>query len=214
MFAKLTYQELDRQLEKFWVRCCAKRCEDRRIPVVVDPDSGLEQLDLEGIYFPVRTLKEKILLALLQWYFPEELSVQINLWLEEHWGPEHKDEKSVLNSSKSTALGWLLVQERWNEHDFFGNILKEENVRNILKFKYLRSSFRRAPRRTIRRRGYNDKGTLRLPHQTHYYDHRKFRSYEEQLEVETQQTEEIRILTQKVVNRLRMECRLSSTNLF
>lgn len=205
MLTDVSYQELDEKLSEFWRSNAEKRCLDRRIPVVVDPQMSWEMLDLEGIYFPVKKIEEKILLGIFQWYTHRELGVQIYLWLEEHWGPEHLDVKAMLLDTKETALGWLLIQDRWSSRDFFGNVLKKENLRNILRFKYLRSSCRPRPRKTQRHRGYNDKGTLRPQHRSLSYDYRKLRSYDEQLEVERQLEESIDELFQVIQIRLTQE---------
>jgi hypothetical protein len=79
-------------------------------------------------------LKEKILLGVLLWYFPEEIKSTVWLWLDEHWGPNEREVKEVLLTSKSWALGYILVQDKWSDNDFFGNILVKSTIKFLLRF--------------------------------------------------------------------------------
>jgi hypothetical protein len=165
-------------------------------------------LELDRLILPVKSLNEKILLGLIQWYMPDEIRVLTSLWLDEHWGSEHKTEKSDLLSSKLAALGFLLEQDRWNERDFFGNILRVKLIWYFLDEK--RSFFQNRndlPRvkKKVYRRGYNDKHTLRKPHKSIRYDYRKLKDplqVEEKRELEKQ---EILNSFRKIQDRLRAE---------
>jgi hypothetical protein len=77
-------------------------------------------------------VKEKKLLAIFSWYFPEEIRWLIQFWLSENWGGESKEVKEVLLTSKETALGWLIIQKEFSTRDFYGNILKENTFRIFL----------------------------------------------------------------------------------
>lgn len=201
MLSRTSYLELDQQIQKFYNRILRQKCEDRRISVVVDPNLRMEIFEPNGIHFPVRKLTEKILLGFLQWYMPKEIGVLVNLWLEEHWGGEFKEIKIALNTSKKTALGYILISDRWNERDFFGNVLCEKQVKNICRFSFRRRITKR-PRRTIRRRGYNDKGTLRLQHQTLGFDYRKLKSVDQVLREEVEFQQRVEILFDQIERRL------------
>ena len=107
---------------------------------------------------------------------PKALGVLTNLWLEEHWGGEFKEIKAMLLTSKDTALGYLLVSDRWSSRDFYGNILKENNVKRILSSMKIKRRCNSRPRRKVWRRGYNDKGSTRLSHDSVRYDYRKLKT--------------------------------------
>jgi hypothetical protein len=114
-------------------------------------------------------ITDKILLGVLHWYFPAELRCLFNLWLEQHWGLEFKEVKDILLTSKKTSLGYLLVQDRWNNSDFYGNVLvtrrptKNQSPYSIVSmFTFKKQS--KNIRKTRRKRGYDDKGFLSPPH--------------------------------------------------
>lgn len=106
-------------------------------------------------------LKDKVVLAMLSWYLPKEIGCLLNLRLEEIWGNERLDLKETLLDSKFYALGTILVQDLWNDNDFYGNIL-ESNYLKRLVFKYFHSlhlkRVRKRARLTVRRRGHRDGG--------------------------------------------------------
>jgi hypothetical protein len=121
-----------------------------------------EELNLfTGLKTEGTKLKEKILLALFSWYAPKEIGVLLNLRLCEIWGEERRDLKETLLDSKLFALGALLVQDKWNENDFFGNILTEEEFEGLFQrvFRSCRlKRIRKRARPTVRRRGHRDGG--------------------------------------------------------
>lgn len=58
--------------------------------------------------------------------------------------------------------------QRYGAHDFFGNFLKRSvRISRTLKFNDRNKKDTRPVRKPQFRRGYNDKGTLRLPHEYH-----------------------------------------------
>lgn len=184
---------LESQLQDFYNQHLKDACEDRK-NLVID-SSNLEQLIFEpnGLMLPNLDLTEKILLGVFQWYMPKELGCLINLWLGEHWGGEFKEIKAVLLNSKSSAIGYLLISDRWSNRDFYGNILKKNRVMKFCKIR-IRHRKNSRPRRKVWRRGYNDKGSLRLPHESISYDYRKLKTVSQKLEEEeilTQKTEQL-----------------------
>lgn len=204
MLASVSYQLLDLQFQNFYDLYLATECKDRRVPVAVDPNLENETWEPNGLYLPNLNIEEKILLGVLQWYMPEDLSVLMNLWLEEHWGGEFKEIRDVLLSSKDTALGYILVSDRWNERDFYGNVLKKERVRKILRYRF-RKRVTRKPTKKVWRRGYNDKGNLRLPHEVPGYDYRKFRTVQEQMAIVEEQQKKFEDLLLLILERLEQE---------
>lgn len=152
----------------------------------------------------LRKQKEKILIGVLSWYFPEEVRPLVNIWIDEHWGAENSEIKTCILTSKESALGFLLIQKFWSERDFFGNIMIKDYLRNFLKAN-LRRRLSYPPKRKIRRRGYNDKGTLRPKHITPIFDHRKFKSvYQVELE-RAENKRKYQDLVQDIENRLLFE---------
>jgi hypothetical protein len=201
-----TFISLDEELRKFFN---SKKTEDTcnllRSAVVDSSNLITDLLEPNGLVLKPSNLKEKILLGLFQWYCPKEIGCLINLYLEENWGADYEEMKICLLSSKELALGAILECRKWSDRDFFGNILKEENWKFFFRSR-VRRRVRRAPRKLVRRRGYNDHGTLRLPHESEpSYDSKKLLSVvelEERREVQRQLNLEFR---RKVLNRLTSE---------
>lgn len=195
---------MDQRFQIFYNQFLKEKCEDRSKLVFVNPNFANEKYEPNGIHFPVRKLTEKILLGVLQWFMPEELAVLTNLWLEKNWGAEFKEVQEVLCTSKETALGYCLVSDRWNERDFFGNVLTEKNLRNIGRL-YFRKRETKRPKRLVRKRGYKDKGSLRLPHQSIGYDYKKLKSVIQVLEEEDAQNRKVELLFDQIQFRLEKE---------
>lgn len=174
---EVRFSTLENQIRNFYNLFLKKECEDRSRSVVDSSNLETDQFEPNGLSFASNlSLTEKILLGVFQWYMPKELGVLTNLWLEEHWGGEFKEIKAVLLNSKDTALGYLLVSDRWSTRDFYGNILKENNVKRILLSMKVRRRNKSRPKRKVWRRGYNDKGSTRLPHDSVRFDYRKLKS--------------------------------------
>lgn len=177
----VTLTRLDNQFSKFYKEFLETECEDRK-KLVLDNSKRLLNFDANFISFPQLSLNEKILLGVLQWYMPLELRVLINLWLEEHWGGEFREIQRLLCTSKYIALGYILVNKRWSARDFYGNILKEKNLKKI---KFLKvGQVKKKAKRIQRHRGYRDKGSLRLPHQSIGFNFRKLKTVIEKEEEE------------------------------
>lgn len=206
MFQYLSYEELSRKCsETLNSSKIIEKCEFLRKSVVVGPKSYERPFELKIVNKRLSKLNDKILLGVLHWYLPKEISVLMNLWLEENWGGEFLEVKTAVLTSKKSALGYLLVNDRWNENDFLGNILKEKRVESILSGFHIFWYENPHPKRTVRRRGYNDKGSLNPPHLSKIYDYRKFRTvYELELE-ETKLNAKIENLFKLIDNRLRAE---------
>jgi hypothetical protein len=97
------------------------------------------------------------------WYFPEEIGVLVRLNLEETWGDERQEVGEALLTSKAFALAWLIIQEDFNENDFFGNYLSPAKVKQLLRFlEFKRVSTKKVERYTGYCRGHRD-GTHRSP---------------------------------------------------
>jgi hypothetical protein len=113
-------------------------------------------LDVTTLRIP-RKLKDKLLLALLSWYVDEVVGFLIRLNLEENWGAELKEVGQIVLTSKEFALAWFIIQDKWNEFDFFGNILCEERVQFISDFlEFKKMSRKKVKKYTGYCRGYRD----------------------------------------------------------
>lgn len=138
MITHLTVNELDSKIQSFADISLGEKVTFLRSHILMDPTLQLEKFDTEFTNPSNFKLKEKIMLALVHWYFPDEIKFLINLWLEKHWGTERKEVKVILLTSKRSALGWLFIQEDFNNFDFFGNYLKKETFRAFSKIKFRR----------------------------------------------------------------------------
>lgn len=84
--------------------------------------------------------KEKDLrtLALVSWYLPKEIQILLQMELQDHW-TDQSGVKEVLLTSRWFALTWFMRVSKWNESDFFGNLLNKTFVRifNLIAFRTL-----------------------------------------------------------------------------
>ena len=132
-------EEFDGKLIQFYETKLLKKCIDLRKQVLQDSKQPTDDYFWDkGSFVKPKSfkLKEKLMLALIHWYFPEEIKFTINLFLEETWGNERRELKEVLLSSKRSALTWFIIQNEFNERDFFGNYLVLNNFRNFLNLKF------------------------------------------------------------------------------
>lgn len=201
-----TYLELDQRLRDFFqTKAVRDKCESLTEAVTDSSNLSKDLFEPNGIRFNARKWKEKVLLGLAQWYFPRELGCLINLYLEEHWGPEKLEMKELLLSSKELALGAILESDEWNDRDFFGNVLKQKVWKFFFRCKLLRRKTSE-PERPQRRRGYSDKGFLRFPHESeHAFDYRKLLTVVELEERRGQRRQQINEFRRKVLLRLAKE---------
>jgi hypothetical protein len=77
----------------------------------------------------------------------------------------------LLIQSKAHCLLFLQDTKLWHTRDFFGNIFNEKELKRALGSLAFQFKSVRRPRQIQRRRGYQDKGSWRAPHEHHsYYD--------------------------------------------
>jgi hypothetical protein len=156
------------------------------------------------INFKLKGLNEKILFGILHWYFPAEIRVIFNLWLEEHFGEDYSEVKEIILLSKETALGYLLVQDRWSSRDFYGNVLTKKQTSNFQKSNLI-LRLTSKPKDKVFRRGYNDHGSMKPSHLTTMYNYKKFRSLTEQMLITREKEEKFLLLLSEVRLRLSLE---------
>lgn len=132
MFKSEDLDFIDSQIEKFTQRFLLERTENLR-QLVLDSPTQFSRIVLDydptRLILKVRKVSEKITMAIVSWYLPEEIRFLIQLELSENWGGESKEVKEVLLTSKDYALTWLMKISDWNESDFFGNYLNKSFVR-------------------------------------------------------------------------------------
>lgn len=199
------YWNLEGTLQQLYNRNMGERCKSLRNHVVDNSALEFSTLELNGFILKTRKLKDKIVLGIMHWYMPLELKVIVNLWLEENWGPELKEVKEVLLTSKEMALGWILVQEFWNNNDFFGNIACASRLERICRLMSLPKKRTSQPRKKTFRRGYNDKGSLRPLHRSLGYDYRKLMSVSDQISLQEEEAQRVSALFQRIRERLLLE---------
>lgn len=213
MLRNLSLQELDQTIQKFYDESSLEtECQVLRNQVS-DSSKWESNIDLTTLRFPtcIRSLDNKLRLAILHWYMPEEVRWLINLWLTDHWGNDFKEVKSVILTSKNHTLGWLLIQERWSDRDFFGNVLCKgamswfscSGPRTTVRFKSKTGRVKKAQRH----RGYRDKGSKRPEHDVPRVDYRKIRTVEEQYLLELELQRRVQLLFLQVEGRLQSELR-------
>ena len=125
---------------------------DRRIQGVVTPNANLR---LIGV--PKRE-KDRLILSISSWWLKDQ-GILIRLELE-----NSKDMLVRLAcSSKTAALE--IINSHYSERDFFGNFLpRAERLLSSIDFAQVKQ---RSCLKLVRRRGYNDHGTLRPEHRKH-----------------------------------------------
>lgn len=154
----------------------------------------------------ILTLRDKLFLGILLWYVPNEIRVLGQLWLEENWGGERREWIAVLNTSKVTALGLILVQDDFNDNDLWGNYLTENYFRLLIaKFPKKLKRIRKRSRPTVRRRGHRDSAGGREYHGPNKIDFSKIISEEEYLLKESELELRIQNLRRDIDARLQLE---------
>lgn len=163
MFSNKNIDTLDSNLLQFYEKNLSEKFESLAFQVLDSPTlySGpFVDFDPTKIIFRSRKMSDLIGLAIFSWYAPEEIRILIQLALEEFtWASDkfNYDVKEILLTSKEYSLAWLVLQDCWNEYDFYGNIINRKFVFKINNF----LSFKRISRKKVKRysgycRGYRD----------------------------------------------------------
>lgn len=202
----LTLSKLDETLESFVSKNLSEEIQRLRTHLSDSPTQLYRyyQFDFSNL-FCGRNLKldEKIILGVLHWYFHDEIRFVFNLWLEENWGADFVEIRDVILDSKETALGYLLINDRWNNHDFFGNILVQKRIGCLLtnfKWKPLRNTSK-TKRYTGYCRGYRESGRVSL-HQPEKAIRKKLLTVSEVLEREEIQKQKYESLILQIKEKL------------
>lgn len=149
---------LDRQLSSFYEKNLKSKTESLRIQVLDSPTQyPYSSYDPTRLVIKTNKRKELIGLILMSWYMPSEVRPLVQLELgSRNFREEGFELGELLLTSKSYSLGWLLEQEKWNESDFFGNVLDKELVRIWNLTSFFKISSRRTKKYTGYCRGYQD----------------------------------------------------------
>jgi len=159
---KLSPQELDLQLQRLYSKFWSEKPESLRQFLLDSPTHQTEVLkyfDLTTIRIKGRHKRDLERLAILSWYFPEEIRILVQLNLKEIWDKQDKYlvEKEILLSSKTFCLAWILSESGWTECDFFGNVLNKKAVSWVLQgLSFKRLSQKKVKKYTGWCRGYQE----------------------------------------------------------
>jgi hypothetical protein len=144
-----------------------------RTKVSIDPQSPGFVDFLNGYHIPSNK-EELIVLCILSWYLPPGEGILLQLDLEEALKHSERSLCRALLTSEQRMLNFLILTQEWTEASFFEKILSERNTKTAVHHvsKKMRNLSR--PTELVRRRGYKDKGTLKLLHEHHSdYDFRQ-----------------------------------------
>jgi hypothetical protein len=152
MFSNLVdLKDLDLCLQRFYNKELKGRSESLadQVRIVSKTVTVKPLFDVTKFYFKTRKLRDLITLSIMSWYFPDEIRFTVQLFLEDyHWPSDTPYEiKKILLNSKEYSLAWLILQDQWNENDFFGNVL-DKRFSNLFNKGF---GFRKISRRKVKR---------------------------------------------------------------
>lgn len=154
-----SFEQLDSSLSNFYSKYLSEKTESLRIQISDNPKQNqiIQNFDFTRFHLKVHKDNQFVGLAILSWYMPDEIKFLLQLQLREV-NLQAYDFRlmEILLSSKEYALGYLLINERWTERDFFGNVLDKKFIRNWLSVTFLKLSRKKVPRYTGYCRGYRD----------------------------------------------------------
>lgn len=162
---KLNLNDLDSMLSRLHQKLFGQRELTLIDHLLAGPTLSFEY-DLTRLRIPSRKAKDLIGLAVSSWYMTDEIRFLLQLELSSVWPAESKEVGEILLTSKEFMLAWLIIQDQWNENDFFGNVLDKRLSRlwNLV-------TFHRKPRSSVKKytgwsRGHqenNRRGQFPLP---------------------------------------------------
>jgi len=158
-FQKHNLKLIDSQLEKFVSGELSETTENLRQLVLDSPTQltrTVMRLDLTKLQLKFSKERDFICLAILSWYFPEEIRFLFQMELEDTWKTQSREVKEVLLTSKDYALTWLICESHWNESDFFGNVMNKSFAKLFRLTEFKRISQKKVPRYSGYCRGYQD----------------------------------------------------------
>lgn len=139
--------------------------------------------------------KQYLRLVMVHWYLPDESRALVHLELEElenKFGTENSIIAHIMLSSEPEMIIYILESNVFNnERALFGFINEPFKYRDFYFFLFRP----RKAKRQVRRRGYKDHGSRRLPHEQHEakYDY-SFTKLQNQIEAERKSTSDLKEL--------------------
>jgi hypothetical protein len=172
---ELSPQEFNARLENQIYRVRAKLSE------LLSRISPIEKQGFQNCYlFYRKDNRFYVNLAVLSWYIPQEVGYLLRLQISEEIQNTESEWLEILLASKAQCLIFLQETTLWHTRDFFGNILSLEETKKTLEAIRPRFESKQKVKKPEFRRGYRDKGSLKLSHEHHsFWDSRK-----EQLDLE------------------------------
>jgi len=137
----------------------------RKIPIKIPEEAVIDSptlpVDFDGIKFYSNKLIELRGLALISYYLPIDLGQEIRFALEEkskHLGKKDQLRLKAMLFNLPSCLYFLYETKEFSGSEIFGNLIE----RGLFSLKNLQIKRKnRKPKKTQRRRGYNDHGSLR-----------------------------------------------------
>lgn len=150
-----------RQLEKV-AQELSSECNLLRTTIINSPTFH-EEYD-SHIVLP-RTINELLFLGVIVWYIPsKEHQLYLRLELERVSYFKENFVLCLLLKSKQEMILYLLETSLWTQRSFFGNVLSKSMSSRVNRFLRFRKRNKKV-RYPKRKRGYDDKGSLRLAHE-------------------------------------------------
>ena len=159
MFKRINFEVIDSSLKKHFKEHYSAKTESLRQFLLESPtqySDVFQFFDLTRIFLGIRHKRKQIGLAIISWYFPEEIRFLVQMELRETWDPESQEIREILLTSKDLAIAWLLCESEWNESDFFGNVLNEDLARQFSECDFAKVSRSYVERYTGYCRGYQE----------------------------------------------------------
>lgn len=203
MFRSKDIDLIDRELSKFYSKFLSETTENLRQLVLDSPTQLSEvsmKLDLTRLNLKFQKDSEFQTLAIMSWYFPEEIRFLVQMELHQSWRAQSLEVKEVLLTSKDYALTWLMRVSRWTESDFFGNYLNKSFVRKFEFLSFKKLSRKKVPRYSGYCRGYQD--TNRGVPSSLRKEHWATSSVLEEMEKDHRREQVVKQLLEKVSNEL------------
>lgn len=117
-----------------------------------------------------RNLDDLVVLSILSWYLDPEIGILVRMKISERI--ENNSDLShleLLLRTKGQMLCYLCDTHNYHTRDFFGNLVTAKRCQRLTKqLKFERRKLTK-PSRTIRKRGYKDKGSLKKQHEYHSF---------------------------------------------
>lgn len=157
-------QSVCRELRKILRSLASQWAKVLRIDVVIAPTTTNSVYRLSRI----RTWNEFLLLTMIHWYLPEDAFSLVHLELQDLYSKFGTDKdiiaQIILSSEPEMIIYFLESSECFkDERQLFGFV--QRNIQ-LEKYHFYIQKPRR-PKQRVYRRGYNDQGSRRLPHEIH-----------------------------------------------